>query len=171
MRYSRNNYFLENLQKVLGNEFLCRDIQKHPKFEKLLKDEGAKVVAKEQGAVGLSNYMRGLRLGRLFYQHVHSICVLLLGVHTKKPRLDEYTVLQLEKLFDNAVEAYERIRGNRKNFLNYAYVLRRLLLMVGRDDLVDCIPMLKTKARLHEHNKLWMEICKSNKWPISLDCP
>lgn len=171
VRYSRNNYFLENLQKVLGNEFLCRDIQRHPKFDKLLNNDTARKVAKEGGVVALINYMRSLRLGRVFYQHAHSIYILLLGVHTKKPRLDEYTVLNLEKLFNKAVEAYDSIRGNRKNFLNYAYVLRRLLLIVDREDLVDCIPVLKTRSRLHEHNKLWMEICKINKWPMSIDSP
>lgn len=171
VRYSRNNYFLENLHKVLGNEFLCQDVQRHPNFGPLLKDPKARAAAAEGGAVALKDYMRGLKLGRLFYQHAHSICVLLLGAGTKKPRLHEYTVLELEKLFNKAVEAYERIRGGRKNFLNYGYVLRRLLLMVGREDLTDSIPVLKTKGRLLEHNKFWSEICRINRWPISVDCP
>lgn len=73
----------------------------------------------------------------------------------------------LRFLFAKFSKVFDRIRGDRKNSLNYAYVTYQLLRLIGRDDLCDRVTVLKCKSRLRQHDLLWKTICEVTRWPYS----
>lgn len=44
---------------------------------------------------------------------------------------------------------------NRKNFLNYYFVINKLLIIINRTDFSDIIPKLLNKRKLKEHQLIW----------------
>ena len=54
--------------------------------------------------------------------------------------------------------------SNRKNFLSYYYVLHKFVELLGIDELKSSFPLLKSREKLHEQDKIWKQICKILKW-------
>jgi hypothetical protein len=52
----------------------------------------------------------------------------------------------------------------RVNFLNYHFVLYKLLELLGELQYLPNIPMLKDRAKLIEQDNLWRQICHINNW-------
>lgn len=166
VRYSQDAYFQEHLQKLLGNEFFSPVLLADPRFPKLMEDPKAKRAALDGGPVRLRDYMRKLKLGRLFYQHTHSICAKFQGRTTGAQKLSDKEMEDLTHLFAKANKAFEKTKGNaKKNALNYGFVLRKLTALIGRRDLTFIVPPLKTRSRMIEHQKLWKRVCEVNGWP------
>lgn len=61
---------------------------------------------------------------------------------------------------------FEGIRGLRKNFLNYRYVIGQLFRLCGRPDVAAEIPKLNNKQRMYFHDSLWREVCHKLDWPF-----
>ena len=51
----------------------------------------------------------------------------------------------------------------RKNFINYNYVLYKLLELIKQHELLQHIPLLR-KTRLREHDRIWKMICEKLDW-------
>jgi len=164
IRYSQDSYFFEHLQKVLGNEFFSPSLVRDPRFHQLLRDDVALRAVREGGPVALKEYMRKLRLGRLFYQHTHSICAKLQGRSTGLQKLTVSELDELQRMFKKTNGALAKVKGPRKNGLNYGFVMRKLTAMIGRKDLTNIIPKLKTRSRLSQHQQLWSKVCQENMW-------
>lgn len=62
--------------------------------------------------------------------------------------------------FKDIITVYDSIKLNRKNFLNYYYVIYKLLEMMGEHHFLIYIPKLKSKYRLRAHDKIWESICE-----------
>ena len=52
----------------------------------------------------------------------------------------------------------------RTSFLNYYYVIYKLLESLGQSDLLPRVPLLKTHIRLKQHDNLWRLICEELDW-------
>jgi len=48
---------------------------------------------------------------------------------------------------------------NRKNFLNYSYVLHKFCELLGLDEYINYFPLLKNNAKRLQHDKIWENIC------------
>ena len=56
----------------------------------------------------------------------------------------------------------------RKSFLNYHFVLNKLLIMLERVEYAKCIPLLKTCSKQNELERVWELITKDQEWTVAL---
>ena len=56
----------------------------------------------------------------------------------------------------------------RKSFLNYHFVLKKLLIMLERVEYAKCIPPLKTHLKQNEFEQVWDLITKDPEWAVAL---
>ena len=56
----------------------------------------------------------------------------------------------------------------RKSFLNYYFVLKTILIMLGKVEYVKYIPPLKTRSKQNELEQVWELITKDPEWVIAL---
>ena len=64
---------------------------------------------------------------------------------------------------------YDKYKPNdRKSFLNYSFVLKKLLIVLGKNDYAKYIPQLKTKSRQIELERIWELITNDPEWAVAL---
>ena len=64
---------------------------------------------------------------------------------------------------------YDKYRPNdRKSFPNYSFVLKQLLIMLGKVEYAKYIPKLKTHSKQRELEWLWCLITKDPEWAVAL---
>ena len=51
-----------------------------------------------------------------------------------------------------------------KNFLNYYYILSKLLHLMGQTELLPQAPPLRTRLRLRQHDFIWKRVCDEFGW-------
>ena len=56
----------------------------------------------------------------------------------------------------------------RKSFLNYSFVLKKILIMLGKVEYAKCIPSLKTHSKQKELEQVWELITKDPEWAVAL---
>ena len=52
----------------------------------------------------------------------------------------------------------------RKNFLSYAYCLHKFIQLLGRDEYLPNLPLLKSREKLHQQDQIWKKICEELSW-------
>ena len=73
------------------------------------------------------------------------------------------------KVFDVVSTIYDKYKPNdRKSFSNYSFVLKQILIVLGKDDYAKYIPQLKTKSRQKELERIWELITKDPEWVAAL---
>ena len=71
--------------------------------------------------------------------------------------------------FDVISSIYDKYKPNdRKSFLNYSFVLKKLLIILGKVEYAKCIPQLKTHSKQKELERVWELITKDHEWAVSL---
>ena len=79
---------------------------------------------------------------------------------------DYNTILSL---FNVVSSIYDRYRPKgRKSFLNYSFVLKKLLIMLEKVECAKCIPQLKTHSKQEELGRVWELITKDPEWAVAL---
>ena len=70
----------------------------------------------------------------------------------------------------NAISSiYDKYKPNdRKSFLNYSFVLKKLLIMLERVECAKCVPQLKTNSKQKELERVWELITKDHEWAVAL---
>ena len=64
---------------------------------------------------------------------------------------------------------YDKYRpDDRKSFLNYSFVLKKLLIMLGKVEYAKYIPQLKTHSKQKELEQVWELIPKDREWAVAL---
>ena len=53
---------------------------------------------------------------------------------------------------------------DRKNFLSYSYVLYKFCELLGEDQYLEDIPMLKDREKLIEQDETWKKMCIELDW-------
>ena len=56
----------------------------------------------------------------------------------------------------------------RKSFLNYPFVLKKLLIILGKVEYAKYIPKLKTHSKQKELERIWALITKDPEWVAAL---
>ena len=100
---------------------------------------------------------------RKYYEHVPHILQIING---KEPpnfsRNDEMKIKQMFKSIQKPFAIY--CPKDRKNFLNYSYVLHKFCELLDLDDYISYFPLLKNNAKLLQHDKIWKNICGYMRW-------
>ena len=68
-------------------------------------------------------------------------------------------------IFSVVSNIYDKYKPkDRKSFLSYPFVLKQILIVLGKDDYAKYIPQLKTKSRQKELERIWELITKDPEW-------
>ena len=72
-------------------------------------------------------------------------------------------------MFNVVSKIYDKYKPkDRKSFLNYSFVLKQILIVLGKHDYVKYIQQLKTKSRQKELERIWELITKDPEWVAAL---
>ena len=72
-------------------------------------------------------------------------------------------------VFNVVSSIYDKYKPNdRKSFLNYSFVLKKLLIMLGKVEYAKYIPQLKTHSKQKELEQVWELITKDREWAVAL---
>jgi len=112
------------------------------------------------------SYMKGI-LKRLdlqpYYEHATHIISKLSGV--PPPTISRETEERLKQMFRQIQNPFERhCPKSRINFLSYSYVLHKFCELLELDEFIVCFPLLKSKDKLRQQDKIWKKICKDLRW-------
>ena len=72
-------------------------------------------------------------------------------------------------VFNVVSSIYNKCRpSDRTSFLNYSFVLKKLLIMLGKVEYAKYIPQLKTHSKQKELERVWELITKDPEWVVAL---
>ena len=72
-------------------------------------------------------------------------------------------------VFNVVSSIYDKYKPNdRKSFLNYSFVLKKLLIMLGKVEYAKYIPQLKTHSKWKELEQVWELMTKDHEWAVAL---
>ena len=72
-------------------------------------------------------------------------------------------------VFNVVSSIYDKYKPNsRKSFLNYSFVLKKLLIILERVEYAKCIPPLKTCSKPNELERVWDLITEDPEWAVAL---
>ena len=72
-------------------------------------------------------------------------------------------------IFNVISSIYDKYKPNdKKSFLNYSFILKKLLIIQGKVECAKCIPQLKTHSKQKELERVWELITKDPEWVVAL---
>ena len=98
---------------------------------------------------------------------IYFIFFKLSGVPFPCNTMKEYnSILNAFNVVSNIYDKYKP--KGRKSFLNYSFVLKQILIVLGKHDYAKYIPQLKTKSIQKELERVWELITKDPEWAAAL---
>ena len=98
---------------------------------------------------------------------IYYIYFKLSGLPTPHITTKEYNMML--KVFDVVSTIYDKYKPNgRQSFLNYPFVLKQILIMLGKVEYAKYIPKLKTHSKQRELGRVWELITKDPEWAVAL---
>ena len=159
--YQRKNHFREWLNQLQGKEVtvipdtVINLILLEIKKERITNSDD---ITSER----IKKYLKKLKLNK-YYEHIPN----LISKITNKPPLTitkDFEEVLLE-LFDKIQEPFKKnCPKDRKNFLSYSYTLHKFCQLLGKDEYLIYFPLLKSREKLFEQEKIWRGICDDLKW-------
>ena len=175
MRYLRRKciYKRSDNFKVILDQFLCIQNQKVP--DKVIRTLWNKINNK----------------GNLLYNYTIPLTIQILECILKKKKMMKYknsiyfiyfklsgvplpyiTITEknmMLNMFNVVSTIYDKYKPKgRKSFLNYSFVLKKLLIMLGKVEYAKYIPPLKTNSKQKELERIWELITKDPEWVAAL---
>jgi hypothetical protein len=159
--YKRINHFNEWLSQFQAKE--STDIPQDV-FD-LLVNEIKKARIQNMAKVTpnkIREFLKKLGLNK-YYEHTAYILNRLNG--ETPPTMTRETEEKLRVMFREIQYPFmKHCPKKRVNFLSYAYVLHKFVELLGLDEYIKCFPLLKSRNKLEEQDKIWLNICKELKW-------
>ncbi len=98
-----------------------------------------------------------------YYEHVPHIINIING--KKAPLLNRQQEEQLRMMFKEIqVPFMNNCPETRSNFLSYSYVLHKFCQLLELDNLLVYFPLLKSREKLQQQDRIWEKMCKELKW-------
>ena len=98
-----------------------------------------------------------------YYEHIPHIINRLNGI--PPPRLSPETEETLRRMFREIQTPFmKHCPSWRKNFLSYSYVLHKFCRILGKEEFLVCFPLLKSREKLYDMDKVWRLICDDLGW-------
>ena len=159
--YQRKNHFKEWLNQLQGKEVtiipdtVINLVLLEIKKERITNSDD---ITSER----IKKYLKKLKLNK-YYEHIPN----LISKITNKPPLTitkDFEEVLLE-LFDKIQEPFKKhCPKDRKNFLSYSYTLHKFCQLLGREEYLIYFPLLKSREKLFEQEKIWRGICDDLNW-------
>lgn len=158
--YKRINHLTEIISQLQAKE--STDIP--PKvFESILREiKKRKIDKNELDIFRLRRILKKLNY-RKYYEHVPHILQIING--KEPPNFSRMHEMRIKNMFREIQKPFAiYCPKNRKNFLNYSYVLHKFCELLDLDEYIGYFPLLKNNAKLLQHDKIWKNICTYQKW-------
>ncbi|CAH6421625.1 Poxvirus Late Transcription Factor VLTF3 like [uncultured virus] len=98
-----------------------------------------------------------------YYEHATHIISTLSG--QPPPTINREIEERLRLMFRQIQIPFEKhCPTNRVNFLSYSYVLHKFCQLLEIDDFTKCFPLLKSREKLRQQDKIWEKICVELRW-------
>ena len=158
--YKRLDHFKEVLSQFQGKE--GKDIPRTviERLRESIKNDSPTILEVKQNLrkLKLNNYVENV----LYIHHVLS--------GTPLPYIKREIEDKMIRLFKQLERVFGLVRSRvpfaRTSFLNYYYVLFKLLDYLQQPELLHRVPLLKTHVRVKQHDALWRHICEELDWPF-----
>ena len=103
----------------------------------------------------------------MYKDSIYFICFKLSDGSFPRITTKEYNTIL--SVFNVVSSIYDKYKPNdRKSFLNYSFVLKKLLIMLGKVEYAKYIPQLKTHSKQKELERVWELITKDREWAVAL---
>ena len=158
--YNRLDHFKEVLGQFQGRE------GKHIPGEILEKIKNELPDSREATAEDIKKTIRKLKLTK----YMENFYYILFAVTGRQP---PYIPKEIENKIVRMFRQIDRVYGSvchdsRKSFLNYYYILFKLLELRNETDLMGRVPLIRTVVRLRQHDLIWKRICEELGWTWKL---
>ena len=160
--YKRLDHFKEVLSQFQGKE--GKDIPRTviERLRESIKNDSLPPTIQE-----VKQNLRKLKLNK-YVENVLYIHHVLSG--TPLPYIKREIEDKMLRLFKQMERVFGLVRSRvpfaRTSFLNYYYVLFKLLDYLQQPELLHRVPLLKTHVRVKQHDALWRHICEELDWPF-----
>ena len=92
-------------------------------------------------------------------------CIWAMASNRQPPYIKKLVEDKLIRHFKAIAQVYEPLKGDKRNsFMNYYYVLYKLLHLMKEFELLNYVLLLRTKQRIREHDRMWRRICDELDW-------
>ena len=158
--YKRINHLTEILSQLQAKE--STDIPQNI-FENIKRELKKRKINKDDLDIfRLRRILKKLNY-RKYYEHVPHILQIING--KEPPNFSREDEMKIKKMFKDIQKPFAIFcPKNRKNFLNYSYVLHKFCELLDLDQYISYFPLLKNNNKLLQHDKIWFNICKYMKW-------
>ena len=161
--YKRLDHFKEILSQFQGKE--GKEIPNE------VVDRIRETIKKDRGTTTLNDVKQSLRQLKLtkYVENILYIHHVLSG--TPLPYIKREIEDKLVRMFKQMEQVFGLVRPRvpfaRTSFLNYYFILFKLLDSLHQTELLPRIPLLKTSVRLKQHDAIWRHICEELGWTFS----
>ena len=161
--YKRLDHFKEILSQFQGKE--GKEIPNE------VVDRIRETIKKDPGTTTLNDVKQSLRQLKLtkYVENILYIHHVLSG--TPLPYIKREIEDKLVRMFKQMEQVFGLVRPKvpfaRTSFLNYYFVLFKLLDSLHQAELLPSIPLLKTSIRIKQHDAIWRHICEELGWTFS----
>lgn len=159
--YKRINHFNEWLNQVQGKE--TTDIPDDV-FDNILLEIKKQKVTNMAALTPLKikSILKKLRLAK-YYEHGPHILNKLNGLPS--PHLPPELEDRLRQMFCQIqVPFLKHAPPARRNFLSYAFVLHKMVQLLGHDEYLCNFPLLRSREKLNAQDTIWRKICQEVGW-------
>ena len=151
--YGRNKVVPDDVMKAIRNEICNRDNILY-NYTKPLTIPILECILKRNKMMKYKNSIY------FIYFKLKSQPLLYITITEKDMMLNMFNVVS------NIYDKYKP--KDRKSFLNYSFVLKKLLIVLGKNDYAKYIPQLKTNSKQKELERIWELITKDPEWVAAL---
>ena len=103
----------------------------------------------------------------MYKDSIYFIYFKLSGGFFQRITTKEYNTIL--SMFNVVSSIYDKYKPNdRKSFLNYFFVLKKLLIMLGKVEYAKYIRQLKIHSKQRELERVWELITKDREWAVAL---
>jgi hypothetical protein len=97
------------------------------------------------------------------YEHIPLIIHKLCG--TEPPKMSKELENELIRKFEEIQAPFEKHKPpERKNFISYNYCIYKFCQELGQDQILEFLPLLKSREKLHQMDKIYSKICAELGW-------
>ena len=161
--YRREDHFKEVLAQFQGSEGKEIPRQLLDQIRGEIKD------VENTNQSEIKQILRKLKLTK-YVENANSITFALTG--QQPPYIKRETQDKMIRLFKQIVRAWDALVKDRsQNFLNYYFVVYKLLDLMDQTELLPKVPLLRTPLRLRRHDRIWRQVCEELGWTFRPTLP
>ena len=159
--YKRINHFNEWLAQFQAKEtteipkYIYTDVM--DEFKKNINSNINKITYKQ-----VRKILKKLKYNK-YYEHIPHI-ITVIGGNKAPTLLNQYEELLRNMFKEIQIPFMNNCPDDRKNFLSYSYVLHKFCQLLELDELLIHFPLLKSREKLQQQDKIWENICKDLNW-------